>query len=99
MILSSEATDETFEQHKKLRTRAEDYLHKPIGFEDLLTRVKQFVEIENNGAAAADDELEVDDLEVGMEVELIVDTLYEDDEHVYTVWKWRPTGAAATGED
>ncbi|MGI9601776.1 MAG: Zn-ribbon domain-containing OB-fold protein [Acidimicrobiales bacterium] len=33
----------------------------------------------------------VHDLEVGMEVELIVDTLYEDDEHLYTVWKWRPT--------
>ncbi|MDH3707782.1 MAG: OB-fold domain-containing protein [Acidimicrobiia bacterium] len=34
----------------------------------------------------------VDDLEVGMEVELVIDTLYEDDDHVYTVWKWRPTG-------
>lgn len=33
----------------------------------------------------------VDDLEVGMEVELVVEPLYEDDEHVYTVWKWRPT--------
>lgn len=32
----------------------------------------------------------VDDLKVGMEVELVVDTLYEDDDHEYTVWKWRP---------
>ncbi len=31
-----------------------------------------------------------DDLSVGMEVELVIDTLYEDDEHEYTVWKWRP---------
>ena len=30
------------------------------------------------------------DLHVGMEVELVVDTLYEDDEHEYLVWKWRP---------
>jgi uncharacterized protein len=32
----------------------------------------------------------VDDLRVGDEVELVVDTLYEDDEHEYLVWKWRP---------
>jgi uncharacterized OB-fold protein len=29
-------------------------------------------------------------LSVGDEVELIVDTLYEDDENEYVVWKWRP---------
>jgi uncharacterized OB-fold protein len=29
-------------------------------------------------------------LEIGMEVELGVGVLYEDDEHQYTVWKWRP---------
>lgn len=31
-----------------------------------------------------------EDLEAGMEMELVVDTLYEDAEHEYTVWKWRP---------
>ena len=35
----------------------------------------------------------VDDLHVGTEVELVLDTLYEDDEHEYLVWKWRPVGA------
>ena len=35
----------------------------------------------------------VDDLSVGTEVELVVDTLYEDDEHEYLVWKWRPVVA------
>lgn len=29
-------------------------------------------------------------LRVGQEVELVLDTLYEDDEHEYVVWKWRP---------
>ncbi|HEX6310202.1 MAG TPA: OB-fold domain-containing protein [Acidimicrobiia bacterium] len=29
-------------------------------------------------------------LRVGAEVELEVGTLYEDDEHEYVVWKWRP---------
>jgi len=29
-------------------------------------------------------------LEVGQEMELVLGTLYEDDEHEYVVWKWRP---------
>lgn len=29
-------------------------------------------------------------LEVGMEMELVLETLHEDDEHAYLVWKWRP---------
>ena len=28
-----------------------------------------------------------------MEVELVLDTLYEDDDHEYLVWKWRPLAA------
>lgn len=30
------------------------------------------------------------DLSIGTEVELVIDTLYEDDEHEYMVWKWKP---------
>jgi hypothetical protein len=37
----------------------------------------------------------VEDLSVGDEVELVLDTLYEDDEHEYVVWKWRPVAAPA----
>ncbi len=29
-------------------------------------------------------------LRIGQEVELVVGTLYEDDEHEYLVWKWQP---------
>jgi uncharacterized protein len=32
----------------------------------------------------------VDDLSVGDEVELVTDVLYQDDDHEYLVWKWRP---------
>ena len=32
-------------------------------------------------------------LEVGMEMELVLDTLYEDDENEYVVWKWKPAAA------
>ena len=31
----------------------------------------------------------VDDLAAGTPVELVIDTLYEDDEHEYLVWKWK----------
>ena len=40
----------------------------------------------------------VDGLSVGDEVELVLDTLYEDDEHEYVVWKWRPLDAPLTNE-
>jgi uncharacterized OB-fold protein len=34
-------------------------------------------------------------LRVGQEVELVVGTLSEDDEHEYLVWKWRPLGVGS----
>src|SRR5580658_11044668 len=52
IIMSSESSDETFEQHKKLRTRAEDYVHKPIAFGELLEHVQGFVAIEAEATAA-----------------------------------------------
>ena len=38
----------------------------------------------------------VDDLHVGMEMELVVDVLDVDDDTEYLVWKWRPAGAGTT---
>jgi hypothetical protein len=35
----------------------------------------------------------VDDLKVGDEVELVVDTLYSEGNSEYLVWKWRPVSA------
>jgi uncharacterized OB-fold protein len=34
-------------------------------------------------------------LENGMEMELVLGTLYEDDEHEYVVWQWAPLKGAA----
>jgi uncharacterized OB-fold protein len=39
--------------------------------------------------------VEVDDLHVGQELELAVETLFSDDEHDYLVWKWAPIGGEA----
>jgi uncharacterized protein len=38
---------------------------------------------------------DVADLAVGQPVELIVETLYSDDEHEYLVYKWRPLGPSS----
>jgi uncharacterized OB-fold protein len=37
----------------------------------------------------------VDQLEAGMEMELVLGTLFEDEEHEFVVWKWRPSAPAA----
>jgi hypothetical protein len=39
--------------------------------------------------------VDIGDLSVGTEVELVLDTLFEDDEHEYLVWKWRPVSEGA----
>ncbi len=39
----------------------------------------------------------VANLAVGDEVELVLGTLYEDDDHEYLVWRWRPT-RSGTGD-
>lgn len=36
----------------------------------------------------------VDDLKAGMEMELVLDTLFEDEEQEHIVWKWKPVNGA-----
>lgn len=45
IIMSTEATEETFEQHKKLKTRAEDYIIKPFPDDDLLGKINALMEL------------------------------------------------------
>ncbi|WP_067690148.1 Zn-ribbon domain-containing OB-fold protein [Nocardia jejuensis] len=55
------------------------------------------VEVDDSGLVvlgAAVDGVTVEDLRVGNRVELVVDTLFSDDDHEYTMWKWRPVGVA-----
>ena len=35
-------------------------------------------------------------LVVGMEMELVIDRLYEDEQNEYVVWKWQPVASSAT---
>jgi CheY-like chemotaxis protein len=64
IIMSSESSNETFEQHKKLRTRAEDYVHKPIAFGELLLHIQGFVPLgpmtnDSDSTIVIDDEIEI----------------------------------------
>jgi uncharacterized OB-fold protein len=34
--------------------------------------------------------VDVSDLKAGMDMELVLDTLYEDEENEYVMWKWKP---------
>ncbi|MEO6419880.1 MAG: response regulator, partial [Polyangiaceae bacterium] len=75
IIMSSESSDETFEQHRKLRTRAEDYVHKPIAFGELLQHIQPFVDLGTSEAgegAPGGDQIYIDD-------DVVVDEPYEDD--------------------
>jgi CheY-like chemotaxis protein len=45
ILTSSEETPQTFEQHKKLKSRADEYLLKPFGDEDLLNKVGGLIDL------------------------------------------------------
>jgi DNA-binding response OmpR family regulator len=71
IIMSTDSSEETFDQHRKLRTRAEDYVRKPIAFGELLEHMRPFVKVENGRASSGsdedaiiiDDEIELDGVE------------------------------------
>jgi CheY-like chemotaxis protein len=73
LILSSDSTEETFDHHRRLRGRADDYVKKPVAFDELLERAKKFVTFDGfagetdpaSGAAiVSDDEILIDELDV-----------------------------------
>src|SRR5512136_2847037 len=63
VITSSEATQETFDQHRKLKTRAEYYLLKPFPPDTLVERVGALVGMPEAAAARAS-ELPGDDADL-----------------------------------
>src|SRR5688500_14737470 len=64
IITSAEATQETFEHHKKLKTRAEEYMKKPFAPEELVHVLASYVSMSNGNTAelaAVSEELAMDD--------------------------------------
>lgn len=73
IITSKEATPETFAQHKKLKTRAEDYLIKPFSDGELVEKIGALIPLPSGGgdAASASEREELDALEsLGAELDL-----------------------------
>ncbi|MEO8183809.1 MAG: response regulator [Deltaproteobacteria bacterium] len=53
IIMSSDSNEDTFSQHRRLKhSRAEDYVHKPIPFADLLPRIRALVPLPSQRAPA-----------------------------------------------
>ncbi|MBN2359987.1 MAG: response regulator [Deltaproteobacteria bacterium] len=60
IITSSEATPETFEQHKKLKTRADGYLIKPFDGKALFEQIKALIPVDGD----AEEVMELDASEI-----------------------------------
>jgi len=64
VVISAEATPETFEQHRKLKTRAEDYLIKPFPPETLVERVGALVGLPEPAAGPDEEVVTLADVEL-----------------------------------
>jgi len=53
ILTSSQATDETFEQHKKLRTRAEEYIKKPYVLSDIVKLTAKYLKLTGGAPVAS----------------------------------------------
>src|SRR3989442_4109740 len=67
ILTSANATPDSFEKHKKLKTRAEEYLIKPFAPQAMLEKASQLLGVklapERKGSSADDEPLALDDLE------------------------------------
>lgn len=70
-LLSSEATEETFEQHKRLRTRADAYVHKPITVDELVIQLSGLLTLTKLPASEmSDEDVMIDDVAVDDDITL-----------------------------
>lgn len=71
IIMSTDATEETFEQHRRLRTHAEVYLKKPISFAELSQHIATYLGgDEGNGPSTEvliDEEVDFVETEIDVE--------------------------------
>src|SRR6185295_14628232 len=69
IIMSSDSNEDTFAQHRRLKhSRAEDYVHKPISFTDLLPRISALVPLDEPEVELEAEELETAELDSADEV-------------------------------
>ncbi len=66
ILTSSHATADSFEKHKKLKTRAEEYLIKPFAPEAVLEKASQLLGIDTDAGAGEEEILAVEDEPLGL---------------------------------
>jgi CheY-like chemotaxis protein len=96
VLISGEETPATFEQHRKLKSRADEYLLKPIDDHDLLVKVGGLLKLDLAAGAKGDDD-EVHELDADSDIVLaedddidIVSSASTDEDHTLAV---DPNGA------
>jgi CheY-like chemotaxis protein len=67
ILISSEETLATFEQHKKLKSRADEYLLKPLDMPELLSKVDELIGLGGKQQARTE-ELDVQELDVDADI-------------------------------
>lgn len=82
----------------------EPFIEPPGGFTPFAIAAVQLADEGLVVLGQVPSDIGVADLRVGMEMELVIDTLYADDDGERVVWKWRPVAGAtpagnATGSD
>lgn len=63
ILISAEETMATFDQHKKLKSRAEEYLLKPLDRAELVTKVNRLVDLDA-GEAAPEGDHDIEEIEL-----------------------------------
>src|SRR4051794_14730306 len=61
ILTSAEETQQTFDQHRKLRSHADEYLLKPLQKSELLNKVRQLIGLTNAGSHAPTREVLLED--------------------------------------
>ncbi len=67
VLISGEETPATFEQHKKLKSRADEYMLKPLDREDLLVKVGGLLQLDLS-APPADDDDDIQELDADSDI-------------------------------
>jgi len=72
------------------------YVTPPAGFAPFAIAAVELADEQMVVLGQVADGFGVDDLEVGQQVEIVIEDLYSDDDTDYLVWRWKPvTGASA----
>jgi len=68
VLISGEETPATFEQHRKLKSRADEYMLKPLDREDLLMKIGGLLKLELDAPPSEDEEDDVQELDADSDI-------------------------------